>query len=78
MDNRNAFKEKIIIQLNEYHQRCAALTKPGSDLEARLERTWASSIGDAAQVALPPLAGFLGRDGGGIAIGVIAGAAKIT
>jgi hypothetical protein len=78
LEKRRRFKTAMVQELRKYHTRCAALTEEGSDLEAKLTQTWLDAAGDTAQTGLPPLAGFLGPNRGGLALGVLASLLKIT
>ena len=70
--NREIFKKEIVKKLLDYHQRCTALTGPESDLQIKLNTTGF----DVTQLAFP-LAGFLGPNNGGVALGVGAFAVKV-
>lgn len=72
--NRAKFKESIVNQLAKHHARCAALTVPGSDLQVRLNT---AGFDYATQLA-SPLAGFLGPNNGGIAVGIGGLALKVV
>lgn len=72
LENREIFKQKLVVKMMDYHLRCVALTAPGTDLQAKIDRNWLEAIGDNAGHGAATFSAFLGPNDFAAKLGVAA------